>query len=118
MHSFIRGKGGDPHKDFSSFSLDLDDGKDGTKGQPTLPPIPPQWGGMPPNSNPYFPWYPTMLPMMVVVVNFDGGKKLLNYLEYIKNSDLDTHVRVFKQVIKVNGVTQEGTKIAHFQWML
>jgi hypothetical protein len=25
---------------------------------------------------------------------------------------------VLKQVIKVNGVTHEGTKIAYFQWML
>jgi hypothetical protein len=55
---------------------------------------------------------------MVAVGNSNGGKKLLNYPKYIKNSNLDTHVHVFKQAIKVNGVTQEGTKIMYFQWTL
>jgi hypothetical protein len=31
---------GDPHKDFSNFSSNLDEGKDGRKGQPTLPLVP------------------------------------------------------------------------------
>lgn len=31
----------DPHKDFSNFSSNLDEGKDGRKGQPTLPLVPP-----------------------------------------------------------------------------
>jgi hypothetical protein len=52
---------------------------------------------------------------MMVVNNCDGGRKLLNYPKYIKNSNQNAHVRVFKQVIKINGVTQEGTKIAYFQ---
>jgi hypothetical protein len=59
-----------------------------------------------------------MPPLIVVARNSDGGRKLLNYPKYINNSYIDTHVCVFKQVIKVNGVTQEGTKIAYFQWML
>jgi hypothetical protein len=56
--------------------------------------------------------------VMVAVGNFNGGKKLLNYPKYTKISNPDTHVRVFKQAIKVNGVTQEGTKITYFQWTL
>jgi hypothetical protein len=56
------------------------------------------------------------MPSMTVVNNYDGGRKLLNYPKYIKNSNRNAHVRVFKQVIKVNGVTQEGTKIVYFQW--
>jgi hypothetical protein len=42
--------------------------------------------------------------MLITTGNFDGGRKLLNYPKYTKNSDPDTHVHVFKQVIKVNGV--------------
>jgi hypothetical protein len=46
------------------------------------------------------------MPIMTITTRFsDGGKKLLNYLEYIMNLDLDAHVHVFKQAIKVNGVT-------------
>jgi hypothetical protein len=41
IHLSIRGKGGDPHKGFFSFSPYLDEGEDGWKGQPTLQPIPP-----------------------------------------------------------------------------
>jgi hypothetical protein len=66
----------------------------------------------------YFPWYPTMPPMMVAIGNFNGGKKLLNYPKYTENSDLDAHVCVFKQAIKFNGVTQEGTKITYFRCTL
>ncbi len=43
--------------------------------------------------------------MKVVTGSSNGGKKLLNYLEYIKNLDLDVRVHVFKQAIKVNNVT-------------
>jgi hypothetical protein len=68
---------------------------------------------MPPNWNPYIPWYFTMPSVMIIVGNLYGGKKLLNYLEYIKNLDPYTHVHVFKQAIKVNNVTHEGTKIAY-----
>ncbi len=42
----------------------------------------------------------------------------MNYPKYIKHLDLDAHVHVFKQAIKVNDVTQEGTKIVYLQWML
>jgi hypothetical protein len=42
--------------------------------------------------------------MTIAIGNFDKGKKLLNYLEYTKNSDPNVHVHVFKQAIKVNGV--------------
>ncbi len=52
-----------------------------------------------------------MSPMMVIAKNYDGGRKLLNYLKYIKNSYLDAHVRVFKQVIKFNGVTMKVQKL-------
>jgi hypothetical protein len=52
-----------------------------------------------------------MPPMMVVAKEFDGGRKLPNYPKYTKNSYLDAHVHVFKQAIKVNGVTHEGTKL-------
>jgi hypothetical protein len=33
------------------------------------------------------------------------GRKLLNYPKYIMNSNPDAYVHVFKQVIKMNGVT-------------
>jgi hypothetical protein len=59
-----------------------------------------------------------MPPMTITIGNSNKGKKLLNYLEYTKNSDLNSHVHVFKQVIKVNGVTHECIKIAYFHWML
>jgi len=36
-HSSIRGKGGDPHKGSSSFSLDSYKGKNNKKGQTPLP---------------------------------------------------------------------------------
>jgi hypothetical protein len=42
----------------------------------------------------------------------------LNYPKYIKNSNPNAHVHVFKQAININNVTQEGTKIAYFQWTL
>jgi hypothetical protein len=77
-HSLARGKGGDPFKDSFSFSLNLNKGKDGKKNQSSLPPIALGWGGVPPNWNPYFPWYPTIPPMMVIAGNSNGGKKLLN----------------------------------------
>lgn len=48
----------------------------------------------------------------------NGGRKLLDYLEDLKNSNLDGHVYVFQQTIKVNGGTNKSTKIAHFQWTL
>jgi hypothetical protein len=35
-----------------------------------------------------------MPPMMVAIRNFNGGRKLLNYPKYTKNSDLDACVRV------------------------
>jgi hypothetical protein len=47
-----------------------------------------------------------------------GGRKLLNYPKYTKNLDPNAHVHVFKQAIKVNGVTQECTKFVYFQWTL
>jgi hypothetical protein len=56
-----------------------------------------------------------MLFITIVIGNFDGGKKLLNYIEYTKNSDMDAHVHVFTQAIKVNGVTQGCIKIVYFQ---
>jgi hypothetical protein len=71
---------------------------------------------MPPNWNPYFPWYPSRPLMTITIGNFNGGKKLLNCPKYTKNSDPNAHVRVFKQTIKIKGVTQEGTKITYFQW--
>jgi hypothetical protein len=46
--------------------------------------------------------------------NLVEGTKLLNYPKCTKNSNLDAHVCVFKQAIKVNGITQEGTKIVYF----
>lgn len=55
--------------------------------------------------------------MTVAIGNFNDGRKLLNYPKYTKNSDLD-HLHVFKRAIKINGVTQEGTKITYFQWTL
>ncbi len=73
---------------------------------------------MPPNWNPYFPWYPTTPPMIVTIGKFNGGRKLLNYPKYTKNLDLDACVCVFKETIKINGVTQKGTKITYFQWTL
>jgi hypothetical protein len=42
----------------------------------------------------------------------------MNYPKYTKNLDPDAHVRVFKQTIKINNVTKEGTKITYFQLML
>jgi hypothetical protein len=48
-HFFARDKGGDPHKGFFTYSLNLDEGEDSKKGQPPFPPIFPGWGGMPPN---------------------------------------------------------------------
>jgi hypothetical protein len=59
------------------------------------------------------------MPLVTLVIgNFDGGKKLLNYIEYTKNSDMDAHVHVFKEAIKVNGVTQVCMKIVYFQLTL
>jgi hypothetical protein len=49
MHSSIGGKGGGPPKDPFSSKSDLDKGEDGKRSQPPLPPIPPGWGGIPPN---------------------------------------------------------------------
>jgi hypothetical protein len=43
---------------------------------------------------------------------------MLNYLKYTKKIGPNAHMHVFKQAIKVNDVTQMGTKIAYFQWML
>jgi hypothetical protein len=70
-----------------------------------LPPILPKWGGMPPNWNSYFPWYLVMPLMTIAAGNSNGDNKFLNYPEYTNNSNPNTHVCVFKQVIKVNGVT-------------
>jgi hypothetical protein len=51
------------------------------------------------------------MPSMIVTIgNFNGGKKLLNYPKYTKNLDLDACVCVFKETIKINGVTQKGYK--------
>lgn len=45
------------------------------------------------------------MPLMTIVIgNSNGDKKFLNYPEYTKNLDPNTHVCVFKKVIKVNGV--------------
>jgi hypothetical protein len=52
--------------------------------------------------------------MMVTIGNSNGGRKLLNYPKYTNNSNPDACVHVFKQVIQINGVTQEGTKITSF----
>jgi hypothetical protein len=52
--------------------------------------------------------------MKVIARSSNGSKKLLNYLEYTKNLDLDVHLHVFKQAIKINSVTQEGTKVVYF----
>jgi len=46
-----------------------------------------------------------MPPMIITTGNYDGGKKLLNYPKYTKNSNVDVHVHVFKQVIKINNIT-------------
>jgi hypothetical protein len=46
------------------------------------------------------------MPLMTIEVgNFDGGRKVLNYLKYTKNSDPNARIQVFKQAIKTNGVT-------------
>jgi hypothetical protein len=58
--------------------LDSNKGKDGKKGQPPFPPIALGWGGMAPNLNAYFPWYPAIPLMMVIARNSNGGRKLLN----------------------------------------
>jgi hypothetical protein len=49
MHSSIRGKRGGPPKDPLNSESDLDEGEDGKRSQPPLPPIPLRWGGVPPN---------------------------------------------------------------------
>lgn len=77
-HFLVGGKGRDPPKDSSNSSLDSNKGKDGKNGQPPLPPIILGWGGMAPNLNPYFPWYPSIPLMMVIARNSNGGRKLLN----------------------------------------
>jgi len=59
-----------------------------------------------------------MPPRIIAARNLDGDNFFLNYPKYTKNLDSNTHVRVFKQVIRINGVTQEGTQIVYFQWML
>jgi hypothetical protein len=46
----------------------------------------------PPNWNPYFPWYPTMPPEIIVVGNYNGGRKLLNYPKYTKDLNPNAHV--------------------------
>jgi hypothetical protein len=50
----------------------------------------------------------------IIIGNFDGGRKLLNYPKFIKNSNRNAHVHVFKQVINMNGVSHEGIKIVYF----
>jgi hypothetical protein len=54
-HSSTRDKTGNPPKDFFSYSLDLNKGKDSKKYQPTFPLVPLGWGEMPSNWNLYFP---------------------------------------------------------------
>jgi len=43
--------------------------------------------------------------MMVLARNYNEGRKVLNYLKCIKNSNSNVNVYVFKQMIKINGVT-------------
>jgi hypothetical protein len=47
-----------------------------------------------------------------------GGEFFLIIHNTPKSIPIRTCVCVFKQAIKVNGVTQEGTKLVYFQWML
>jgi len=56
--------------------------------------------------------------VMVAVGNYDGGIIFFKLSIIHKKADPYAHVCVFKQAIKVNGVTQKGTKLVYFQWML
>jgi hypothetical protein len=112
-----KGKGGDSHKGSFNSSLNSYEGEDGKKGQPPLPLVPPRWGGMPPNKIPYS--------MVSYHVTCDSNnwklwraEETLKLSKYIKNSNPNTDVHVFKQMIKINDVIHEGTKITYFQWML
>jgi hypothetical protein len=42
----------------------------------------------------------------------------LNYLEYVKDFDLDAHVRVFKPAIKANGETKYAKIVNLFSFTL
>jgi hypothetical protein len=42
----------------------------------------------------------------------------LNYLEYVKNSDQDAHVRIFKATIKANGETKYADIVNLFSFTL
>jgi hypothetical protein len=87
-------------------------------------PLNPRGGG----SNPLGPSGPPKLPRYLVLPMVNLGKPPLppnipyhwplNYFEYVKNSDLGVHVRVFKATIRVNNEIDDAKIINLFNFTL
>jgi hypothetical protein len=64
------------------------------------------------------PWYQPLVVQLVLELTTKLPYKKLQYPTYVKNTNLDVHIRVFKKAIKVNSEMMEVEIINLFGFTL
>ncbi len=93
-------------------------GRDPLEEPPFNPPIG-SFGWPTPNPCMFTPsWYQPLVVQLVLEPTTKLPYRKLQYPTYVKDTDPDTHIRVFKKAIKANGETMEANIINLFGFTL
>jgi hypothetical protein len=60
------------------------------------------------------PWYQQPIVQTILEPKIKLSYKKLQYLTYVKDTNLNVHIKVFKKAIKANGETMEANIINLF----
>jgi hypothetical protein len=84
-------------------------------GDPPFNPLIKSFGWPVPNPHMFIPpWYPLFTTQLVPELASKLPYRKLQYSTYVKDIDLDAHIKIFKKTIKVNGEIVETNIINMF----